>query len=94
MATLRDHLQKLTSLKHRSAAWEAAFAYLDETFITKDGREAKALRVPGCAEELVPESAIEEVLKVISDDYIKVLQREVEQLEKQNLVPYKKGAGA
>ena len=93
MPTLRDHLQQLTSLKHRLAVWEAAFAYLDDTFISKDGREAKALRVPGCTEELVPESAIEEVLKTITKEYIEVLQREAEKAEKQDLVQ-KKGAGA
>lgn len=92
MPTLREHLHYLDELKHQLAVWEAAFSYLDDNFISKDGREAKGIRAPGSLDELVAEGTIEGVMKVLSDEHILKLKTEIEALESQDLV-LKKGAG-
>lgn len=87
MATLKEQLSKLTSLKHRLAVWEALHAHLDESFIGKDGKSAtKAIRVPDCSVEVVPEETIEDVLQALGDGPISELREQIAEIENQQVV--------
>jgi hypothetical protein len=84
--TLKQQMEKVTSLKHRQAVWEAVFAYLDENFITKDeGRgNVKAIRATDCLPELVPEEVVEEVIQAVGES-ITTLKLSIEEIENQKL---------
>ena len=87
MAKLRDQLEQLTKLKHRLAVWEAVHEMLDENFTTKDGRKAgKAIRVPNCPVEVVPEETVEDVLQAIGDGPITELRSQIVSIEDQEVV--------
>lgn len=86
MATLRSQVEELTRLKHRLAVWEAIHYLVDEKFISKDGRRASAIKVPNCAEEIVPEEVIDAVLQAISDGPIAELQGQIEDIENREVV--------
>ena len=87
MATLKEQLEKLTSLKHRLAVWEALHAHLDDTFVSKDGRGAsKAIKAIGCPVERVPEETIEDVLQAIGDGPITELKAEIDEIEGQQVI--------
>lgn len=85
--TLKEQLQHLTQLKHKLAVWQAVHSLLDEQFISKDGRKSgKAIRVPDCAVEVVPEETIEDVLQAIGDGPITELQEQIALIENQEVV--------
>jgi len=87
MATLKEQLAQVNHLKHRLAVWEALHAHLDDSFIGKDGKSAtKAIRVPDCAEEVVPEETIEDVLQAIGDGPISELREQISEIENQQVV--------
>ncbi len=87
MPTLREQLDKITGLKHRLAVWEAISAFLDDNFLSKDGRQApKGLKVPDCAPEVVPESTVEDVMQAIGKGPIADLQEEIAAIENQEVV--------
>jgi hypothetical protein len=87
LSTLKEQVEKLTALKHRLAVWEAAHAHLDEHFVAKDGRTAqKAIRVPNCSVEVVPEETVEDVLQAIGDGPIAELKAQIEEIENQQVV--------
>lgn len=87
MATLKEQLEKLTNLKHRLAVWEAMHSHLDEQFVSKDGRGAqKAIRVPNCPVEVVPEETIEDVLQAIGEGPISELKAQIDEIENQEVV--------
>lgn len=90
MSTFREQLDKLTSLKHRLAVWEAVYDHLDSTFVKKDGRGAsKAIRVPNCIVEVVSEETIEDVLQAIGDGPIAELKEQITEIEEQPVVVLK-----
>lgn len=87
MATIKETIEKLVTLKHKLAVWEALHAHLEEFFISKDGRAAqKAIKVNDCAVAIVPEDTIEDILQGIGDGPIKELRSEVEDIETQQVV--------
>jgi hypothetical protein len=69
------------------SVWEALYAHLDESFVGRDGKLAtKAIRVPDCAEEVVPEETIEDVLQAIGDGPISELREQITEMENQHVV--------
>jgi hypothetical protein len=87
MATLKEQLNTLTSLKHRLAVWEALHDHLNENFISKDGQKAtKAIRVPDSSVEVVPEETIEDVLQALGDGPISELQRQIAEIENRQVI--------
>ena len=87
MPTLKEQLDTLTGLKHKLAVWEALYSLIDEQFIAKDGRAAqRAIRVPNCAVELVPEETIEDVLQAIGSGPIGELRKQIDDIENQEVV--------
>lgn len=87
MPTLKESIDQLTRRKHRLAVWEAVSAFLDENFLSKDGRSApRALKVPDCLIELVPEETIESVLQAIGEGPVADLQQEIMMIENQEVV--------
>ena len=87
MATLKEQMEKLTSLKHRLAVWEALHAYLDEEFAAKDGGgPQRAIKVPNCSVEVVPTETIEDVLQAIGDGPISDLREQISDIENQEVV--------
>ena len=87
MSTLKEQLERLTALKHRLAVWEAIHHHLDENFVAKDGRGAlKAIRVPDCQVEVVPEETIEDVLQAVGDGPIAELKAQIDEIENQQVV--------
>lgn len=87
MPTLKESIDQLTKRKHRLAVWEAVSAFLDENFLSKDGRNApRALKVPDCLIELVPEETIESVLQAIGDGPVCDLREEIAGIENQEVV--------
>ena len=85
MPTLKEQLGSLEKLKQRLAIWEAIHYLVDDKFITKDGRKASGIKVPGTA-ELVPEEEIESVLQFIGDGPIADLKAEIDNIESQQVV--------
>lgn len=85
MPTLKEQLELLIAHQHRLAVWEAIFQYLDDSFISKDGRPPlKAIKAEGCSVEVVPEDVVEEILGSINEGPIKERKEQiadVEQLE-------------
>jgi hypothetical protein len=87
MPTIKDQIDKLTELKHRRAVWEAITTYLDDNFLSKDGRAApKALKVPDCLVELVPESTVESVMQALGEGPLLELGQSIEAIENQEVV--------
>ncbi len=85
--TLKQQLEELTKTKHRLAVWEALAAHLDDNFLSKDGRAAaKALRVPDCLVELVPEAVIEEIMMELGSGPVATLQKEINRIESQEII--------
>lgn len=84
--TLKEANDVLNRQKHRLSVWEALHDWLDKSFISKDGRTAKALRSPGALPEIVPEEVIEEILGSIGDGPIAQLQKEIATIESQRVV--------
>jgi len=86
MATLKDQLQQLNERRHRLAVWEMVFAYMDETFISRDGRPAeKGIRAVDAMPDKVPEEVIEAILQEIGDGPITTLKGEIEAIENQEI---------
>ena len=92
MPTLREQLEKLTSLKHRLAVWEAIYQLMDAQFITKDGRKAQSIRVMDCPpeSEMVPETVIEDVLQTIGEGPVAELRSQIQTIEEQDVVVIEK----
>lgn len=85
--TFKEQQKALVHAQHRLAVWEFLYAHLDDNYIKKDGRGVgKALRVPGCMEDMVPEETIDEILVSISAEKILVLQKQVNDIENTELV--------
>jgi hypothetical protein len=85
--TLKESIDELTKLKHRLAVWEAMSSFLDDNFLSKDGRKApRALKVPDCLVELVSEDTVESVLQAIGEGPISDLQKEIATIESQEVV--------
>lgn len=83
--TVQEQIKALTEAKHRLAVWEAVFQYLDD-FISKDGRATqKAIRVPDCLVEIVPEDLVDEVLQTIADSHIKQFKQQIFDIEQRKL---------
>ena len=94
MATLKEQITLLTSLKHRLAVWEAMHSYLNDNFIGKDGQKAtKAIRVPGSSVEVVMEETIEDVLQVLGDGPISELRAQIVEIENQRFVILEEAKG-
>ena len=86
MPTIKAHIEKLTALKHRLAVWESLTQFLDENFISKDGRDApKALKVTDCLVDTVPEETIESVFQAIGEGPISELSEQIRELESQEV---------
>jgi hypothetical protein len=86
LTTFKDQQKKLTDCQHKLAVWEFLYAHLDTNYISKDGRNVeKALRVPDCLVELVPEDAVEDILKFISEGPIAEFQGSIDAIENQVL---------
>lgn len=86
MITFKEQQKKLTDSQHKLAVWEFLYAHLDTNYISKDGRTVeKALRVPDCLVELVPEDAIEDILRFISDGPITEFRDAITDIENQVL---------
>jgi hypothetical protein len=82
MPTLKEQLEFLISFKHRLAVWEALFQYLDDSFVSKDGRPPqRAIKADGCTVEIVSEDIIEEILGFISNNPIKELKAKIDVVE-------------
>jgi hypothetical protein len=91
MPTLKEQIAQLTVSKHRLAVWEALHAYLDGNFVARDGSQAqKALKVPDCMVEVVPEDVIEQILQSIGDGPIKELRATIDAIENRE-IEFKKG---
>jgi hypothetical protein len=87
MPKLKDQIEGLTKSKHRLAVWEALASYLQEQFTGRDGRPAqKAIKVPECLVEVVPEETIESVLQAIGDGPISELRGEIAAIEDQEVL--------
>lgn len=85
--TLKEQIEKLASLRHRLAVWEALFAHLDENFVGKDGRSApKAILAPGSTTEKVPEETIEDVIQAIGDGPISELRSQITEIENRQVI--------
>lgn len=90
MSTFKEQLAYRTEVQHRLAVYEAAYSFLDDTFIPKDGRSTeKGLRVADCMVELVPPNVIEEVLRELAEGRIAELQAELALIENQPIVEKK-----
>lgn len=85
MATLKEKLKELTSKQHELAVWEAMYAHLDDNFVSKDGREAKLIKVPDCLEEIVSEATIDQVLQNMAEGPIKGLRDAIAAIEGQEI---------
>jgi hypothetical protein len=86
LVTFKEHQKNLTNCQHQLAIWEFLYAHLDTNYISRDGRTVeKALRVSDCLVEIVPEDAVEEVLKFISEGPIKDYQERIEAIENQEI---------
>lgn len=88
MATIKEHLDKLTDLKHRLAVWEALHEFLDDGgFVSKDeGRPAsRAIQVPDCVVPVVPEETIESILQSIAEGPLQQLRDQISELENQTI---------
>lgn len=82
MPSLKEQIEELTRLKHRLAVWETLADYLDQNFISKDGRNAlKAIRAPGAHSEIVSEEMIESVLQALGEGPIAELNEQVKAIE-------------
>lgn len=82
MPTLKQQLDKLTELKHKLAVWEATVFMMEETFLSKDGREAlKGIRAPDCPVERVPESVIENIVNGMFSGAISELKKQIDNIE-------------
>lgn len=87
MSTFKEQLEKLTSLKHRLAVWEAIYDQMDSLFIKRDGRTAtKAIRVPNCVVETVAEETVEDVLQNIAEGPIAELKEQIKEIEDEPMV--------
>jgi len=81
MSTLKEKLKELTLTQHQLAIWESMFAFLEDNFISKDGRDAKLLRVPDSLQEIVPEEVIEDILEEMNNGPIQKLRARIEKIE-------------
>ncbi len=87
MPSFREQIDELMRLKHRLSVWETIAGYLDENFVSKDGRKApKAIRSPGAPQEVVPEETIESVLQAIGEGPIAELTEQVNAIENQEVI--------
>ena len=82
MSTFKDQLERLTTAKHKLAVWEALVSYLDDNFLSKDGRDAsKGLLADECVEERVPEGTIDDVMNEIIEGSLSNIQAEISAIE-------------
>lgn len=80
-------MNELVQLKHRLAVWEAMTTFLDDNFLSKDGRSApKAIKVPDCLIELVPEDTIESVLLAVGEGPIAEIKALIDKIENQEVI--------
>lgn len=87
MPSLRERIDELTGLKNRLSVWEALTSYLDDNFVSKDGRKApKAIRSPGAQEEVVPEEMIESVMQAIGEGPITELREQIAVIENSEVI--------
>jgi len=87
LPTFKEQQESLVKSQHTLAVWEFLYAHLDDNYISKDGRNVeKALRVPECLIDIIPEDTIDEILTSISADQISVLRSKIEAIQNQELV--------
>lgn len=87
MATFKEQMDYMVRLKHQLAVWEVLASYLDENFVSTDGRkQAKAIRVPGCVVEVVPEDTIVSIFQSLGYGPIHQLKTEIDMIESQEVV--------
>jgi hypothetical protein len=87
LPTLKEQMAQLVGLKHRLAVWEALAALMDDGFVSKDDRKAsRAIRVPDCSIEVVPEDTIEDVIRTIGEGPIAELRDQISTIENQQVV--------
>ena len=86
MPTFKEQQKRLTASQHKLAVWEFLYSHLDTNYVSKDGRGVeKALKVPDCLVEIVPEDTIEEILKFISEGPIAEYKESIEGIENQEI---------
>lgn len=82
MPTFKEQQMALVKDQHRLAVWEMLFQYLEDNYISKDGRDVeKGIRVPDCLIELVSEETVEEVLEQLTTGPIETLKKSIEDTE-------------
>lgn len=86
MATFKEQQEKLTEYQHRLAVWEFLYHHLDTNYVSKDGRGVeKALRVPDCLVDVVPEDAIEDILQFIGSGPVADFREKIESIQNQEI---------
>lgn len=86
MATLKELNDQVTALRLQLAVWESVEYHLQENYLSKDQRLAqKAIKVPDCLVELVPEEVINQIVSEIGTVYITSLRNKINELEGQPL---------
>jgi len=92
LPTLKDQQESLTKAQHHLAVWEVMYHYIDNNYVTKDGRNPdKAIKVPECLKAVVDEDTLEEILASISTGPIKDLKKSIEDIENMEVVILEKG---
>ena len=94
MPTFKEQQRLLIQDQHRLAVWEMMFRYLEDNYISKDGRGAeKGIKVPGCIEDLVSQDTIEEIITSIAEGPIAQLRSNIDAIENMSIVQMQPNTG-
>ena len=80
--SFKEQLDKITDARQKLAVWETMISYLDENFISKDGRPAKkGILADGCIVPTVPEEVVEAIMDGVREGPIAEIETMINRIE-------------
>ncbi len=80
--SFKEQLDKITEARQKLAVWETMMGYLDEHFISKDGRPAKkGILADGCIVPKVPEDIVEAIMDGVREGPIAEIETMINRIE-------------